>query len=158
MTAQTPFRLVIVDDHELLAATLSMALRLSGLDVETVAGPSTEAVVATVRRRAPVLVLLDLDLGPPLGSGLDLIPPLVECGGRVVMMTGVDDRVRLGACVEAGAAGIVSKSSGFESLLDTVHRAVDGEELLTDRDRAAFLRDLSLERQTLCDAAAPSDP
>ena len=29
------------------------------------------------------------------------------------MMTGVTDRARLGACIEAGAIGVVSKAAGF---------------------------------------------
>jgi DNA-binding NarL/FixJ family response regulator len=147
MPARPNVRLVIIDDHELLAATLAIALRMSGLDVETVAGPSAEDVVAVVRKRAPVLVLLDLDLGPPLGSGLDLIAPLMAAGGRVVMMTGVEERARLGACIEVGAVGIVSKKLGFNHLLEAVGRAVDGDETLGDVDRAGFLDDLRVHRQ-----------
>jgi DNA-binding NarL/FixJ family response regulator len=120
-------RLVIVDDHELLATVLAMALRQDGWDVETAAGPSPEAVVATVRRWAPALVLLDLDLGPPLGSGLDLIGPLIAVGGRVVMMTAEEEPARLGACLAVGAVAIVSKRAGFEHLLAAVHQAITGD-------------------------------
>ena len=124
----TVVRLVIVDDHELLANVLAMALRHYGLDVETAAGPSAEAVVATVRRRAPALVLLDLDLGPPLGSGLDLISPMIAAGGKVVMVTAVEESARLRACLAVGAVGIVSKKSGFASLLSAVRQAIAGED------------------------------
>ena len=41
-----------------------------------------------MRRAAPVLVLLDLELGPRLGSALGLVRPLVEAGGRVVVLCG----------------------------------------------------------------------
>src|SRR5580693_2269439 len=109
-------RLVIVEDHELLATSLALALVHQGLEVETVSGPTVGVVVDTVRRLAPVLVLLDLNLGPPLGSGLHLVAPLVAAGGRVVMMTGEVDRARLAACVEAGAVGVVSKTVGFADL------------------------------------------
>jgi DNA-binding NarL/FixJ family response regulator len=151
----TAFRLVIVDDHELLATALALSLRLVGLDVDTAAGPTAEDVVATVRRRAPALVLLDLDLGPPLGSGLDLIQPLIAAGGRVVMMTAVDDRARLGACIEVGAAGIVSKKAGFDNLVDAIRRAVDGRELLTDHYRAHLLEELRAQRQALMTQPSP---
>jgi DNA-binding response OmpR family regulator len=122
---QTPLRLVIVDDHELLARTLAIALRLSGLDVETVAGPTAAAVVACARVRAPALVMLDLDLGPPLGSGLDLIEPLVAVGAMVIMMTGVEEQDRLDACVEAGATAISRKKYGFDNLVSAVYRAIE---------------------------------
>ena len=84
-------------------------------------------------------MLLDLDLGPPLGNGLDLIRPLVDAGGRVVMVTGVADRARLGACIEAGAAGVVSKGAEFAVLMDAVQRAVDGAPLLREDERQALL-------------------
>jgi DNA-binding NarL/FixJ family response regulator len=135
-------RLVIVEDHELLATSLALALRQWGLEVETVAGLGADAIVDTVRGLAPILVLLDLDLGPSLGSGLDLIRPLIEAGGRVVMMTGMVERVRLAACIEAGAVGIVSKSAGFAELVDAIGRAVDGEELMTPSQRQVLLREL----------------
>ncbi|HET7722402.1 MAG TPA: response regulator, partial [Acidimicrobiales bacterium] len=98
-------KVLIVEDHELLAGTMSMALRQQGLEVHAAAGPSATAVVDLARELAPVLVLLDLDLGSTMGSGLDLIRPLVQTGARVVMVTGVADRARLGACLEAGASG-----------------------------------------------------
>jgi len=139
-------RLLIVDDHELLATSLALALRQLGLDVETIAGPSVDAVVDVVGRLAPVLVLLDLGLGPPLGSGLDLIHRLTAVGGRVVMMTGVVDRVRLGACIEAGAVGLVGKTAGFVELVDAVRRAVAGEELLTTHQRLILLGELQAGR------------
>lgn len=140
-------RLVIVEDHELLATSLAMALRGQGLDVETIAGPSVDAVVERVGRLAPVLVLLDLDLGPPLGSGLDLVKPLSAAGARVVMMTGVVDQARLGACIEAGAVGIVSKTAGFEDLVFAIRQVVAGEDLLSDHQRLILLNDLREGRQ-----------
>ena len=89
-----------------------------------------------------MLVLLDLELGPPLGSGLDLIGPLVDAGAGVVMVTGITDRVRLGACVEAGATGVVSKATGFATLVETVRRVAGGSPLLSDDERRSLLDEL----------------
>ncbi len=138
---------MIIEDHELLATSLAMALRGQGLEVETVTGPSMEGVVAAVAEMTPVLVLLDLDLGPTLGSGLDLIRPLSAAGARVVMMTGVVDRARLGACVEAGALGIVSKTEGFEDLVGAIRQVAAGGELLSDHQRLILMNDLRACRQ-----------
>lgn len=142
---ETP-RLLIVDDHELLAGTLAVALRQQGLQVETTAGPTSEAVVEAARRLAPVLVLLDLDLGPAMGSGLDLIRPLVDAGSRVVMMTGVSERSRLAACIEAGAVGVLNKTIAFDDLVGAVRRAVEGEALMGENERQQLLADLRTER------------
>lgn len=136
----------MVEDHLLLATTLTMALRELGLDVETLAGPTVDSLLARVRQLAPVLVLLDLELGP-LGSGVDLVRPLIAAGAQVVMMTGVVDRQRLAACLEAGAIGIVSKAAGFGDLVATIRRVADGEKLLTEHQRQEFLVELRAKRR-----------
>lgn len=153
--ADEPLRLLIVEDHELLAGTLALALRQRGLDVTTAAGPSAEAVVEQTRRLAPVLVLLDLDLGASLGSGLDLVRPLTAAGGRVVMMTGVTDRARLAACVEAGATGVVAKTAAFDTLVDAVRRAAEGDNLLPEAERHALLAELRARRRADGERMAP---
>ena len=94
-----PMRLLIVEDHELLSGTLALALRQLGIEVETSLGPTADDIVETARRLAPVLVLLDLELGNRLGSGLDLVKPLTAAGAKVVIMSGVTDRARLAACL-----------------------------------------------------------
>lgn len=130
---------LIVDDHELLAGTLALALRQLGLDVHTSTWPSPGAIVDAARDLAPAVVLLDLELGAGLGSGLDLIGPLLDAGSRVVMVTGITDQARLGACVAAGAAGVVSKAAGFASLVERVRQAVAGTPLMSDDERHELL-------------------
>jgi two-component system nitrate/nitrite response regulator NarL len=147
--------LLIIEDHELLSGTLSFALRNRGLQVDAVSGPTLQAVVETARRMVPVLVLLDLDLGPALGDGSDLVGPLVEAGARVVIMSGVTDRARLGKCVEAGAAGVVSKASRFEDLVEAVQRGAEGAELLREEERQGLLADLRASRRAANQRLAP---
>lgn len=150
-------KVLIVEDHELLAGTMAMALRQQGLDVHAAAGPSPAAVVDLARRLAPVLVLLDLDLGSTMGSGLDLIRPLTETGARVVMVTGVADRARLGACLEAGAVGVVSKATEFSVLIDTVRKAVEGAPLMREDERQALLEAARDRRRADQHRLAPFD-
>ena len=150
-------KVLIVEDHELLAGTMAMALRQQGLEVHAVAGPSAAAVVDLARKLAPVLVLLDLDLGSAMGSGLDLIRPLIETGARVVMVTGVADRARLGACLEAGAVGVVSKAAEFSVLIDTVHKAIEGVPLMREDERQDLLHAARDRRRADHDRLAPFD-
>ncbi len=150
-----PSRVLLVDDHELLSGTVALALRQYGIEVHIAAGPSPAAIVDVARRLAPVLVLLDLDLGPELGSGLDLIAPLIQAGSRVVMVTGSTDRAGLGACIEAGATGVVSKAVSFETLVATVRRAAEGAPLLTDDERQALLDELRRQQRADSERLAP---
>jgi DNA-binding NarL/FixJ family response regulator len=142
-----PLKLLIVEDHELLAGTLALALRQRGLEVHTAAGPSVDAVLDMARRLTPVLVLLDLELGPPLGDGLDLVHPLTEAGARVLVVTGVIDRARLGECIEAGATGVVAKAEGFDRLMEAVQLVIDGEQVLGDDERQDLLAALRSRRR-----------
>jgi two-component system, NarL family, nitrate/nitrite response regulator NarL len=149
----TEVRVVIVDDHGLLAQSLTFALRAEGLPVERCEEISTEAITDAVHRARPDLVLLDLDLGSELGSSLSLIPLLAEQDTKVVMLTGVTDRVRLAQCVQAGAVGIIAKSEPFETLIDGVKQALDAGTLLSPNEREEHLSELRrhgmFERQRL---------
>jgi DNA-binding NarL/FixJ family response regulator len=154
-TADSPTRLLIVEDHELLSGTLAFALRQLGIEVESSHGPTPDDVVAAANRLAPVLVLLDLELGGGLGSGLDLVRPLTGAGAKVVIMTGVTDRARLAACLEAGAIGIVSKTSGFGDLVEAVRRLAEGHAILSENDRQELLAHLRVKRSADRQRLAP---
>jgi DNA-binding NarL/FixJ family response regulator len=147
--------LVIVDDREVLATSLAWMLRERGLEAEAACGPSVGAVVEQVRRAAPVLVLLDLELSPPLGSALGLVRPLIEAGGQVVMLGGESERLRLAECVEAGASGILRKAASFAEFVDGLQRALAGEDILGSPQRRMLLDELRAWRQANHDRLAP---
>lgn len=153
----TPRQLLIVEDHELLADTMALVLRQQGFDVHTASGPSSDAVVEIARRLVPVLVLLDLELGPPLGSGMDIIRPLVGAGAQVLMVTGAADRARLGECIDAGAIGVVSKAAGLPHLVECVRRAFEGHDVLADGERQVFLSAARARRRADGERLAPFD-
>lgn len=135
-------RVLIVEDHELLAQSLAYALRAEGFRVETACGPTVEDVQAAAQAFQPVVVLLDLNLGERLGAGLDLIRPLQATGATVVMLTGVEDRIRLAECIEGGAVGVVSKAAPFEALVGAVREAAEGDPLLSPAQRHEWLTEL----------------
>jgi two-component system, NarL family, nitrate/nitrite response regulator NarL len=135
-------RVVIVEDHGLIAQTVAAALQAHAIDVHVVDAPSTPDLVGAVTAYDPTLALLDLDLGHGRDS-LELIPPLVDSDVPVVMVTGVSDPVRLAQCVRAGAAGILDKNVSFDELLASVREAIERGGLLTKHEREehlAFLR------------------
>jgi DNA-binding NarL/FixJ family response regulator len=119
-------RVLIVEDHELLAQSLSMALRADGLEVHRCPPSSADTVLAAVGEVRPDVVLLDLDLGAAIGSSLPMVQPMAALGARVVIVTGITERHRLGECLEAGAVSVVSKSRPFEDLVAAVHAALSG--------------------------------
>jgi DNA-binding NarL/FixJ family response regulator len=113
-------RVLVVDDHALLADTLAAELRHAGCVVTVVQSPTLAAVLAAVDEFAPTVALLDLYLGRAVGTSVPLIAPLVEHGVEVLILTGMTDQMMHAACIEAGASAVLSKSAEFDALLAAV--------------------------------------
>lgn len=139
-------RLLLVDDHRLLAETLQMSLSQAGLCVSMAPCGSFDEVLTEAAAVRPTLVVLDLDL-EGAGYGYDLIGPLRELGAEVLVLTGTTDRIELARCLEAGALGIASKAHGFSSVLDQIRRTAAGETATSVTERAQLLADLSAHRR-----------
>jgi DNA-binding NarL/FixJ family response regulator len=150
-------RVLIVDDHPLIATGLQVALRARGWTVEVTAGPTPEAVIDHTRAFAPDCVLLDLHLGPELGHGVELIKPLREQGSAVVMLTGETSRLALAACVEAGAEGWICKNAFLDTVVEAVEDVLGGRALLGKAAREALLDELRARRASQHDARCPFD-
>jgi DNA-binding NarL/FixJ family response regulator len=138
-------RILIIEDHRLVATGLQLALRARGWQVEVTNGPSIEAVLELSTTFQPDCVLLDLHLGE-LGSGLDLIRPLREIASTVIMLTGETDRMVLARGIEAGADGWVSKDCRLDDLIDSVEDVLTGSTLVGCSSRQAMLDELRVHR------------
>jgi DNA-binding NarL/FixJ family response regulator len=123
MKATAELRVVIIDDHELLARMLERALASSGIAATSVTGRQLADALEVARQFRPDVVLLDVDLGAGADAAA-LIPELVGAGCRVLLLTGSRDLVALGTLVELGAHGVLSKDEPPESVVESVHEAV----------------------------------
>ena len=146
--------IVIVDDHELLAEALRIALRESGRSAVRVPPAATPDLLARLLDLRPDLVLLDLDLGT-YGDAAPLIAPLTDAGIRVLVVTGTLDRLRVAAALEQGAIGYRSKGDGFDALLGTVTEAVDAAQPLDPAHRVELLELLRRARAAQHRTLAP---
>ena len=136
--ARGAVRVVIVDDHVSIAEALELALSVEGYDVRRVAVPdspaSPAALVSTIVRLRPTVVLLNLDLGP-FGDGAPLVDPLVKQGAQVIVLTGQTDRARWGEVLALGARIVLSKAQPLGDLLATVRRIHQGVPVLDRVER-----------------------
>lgn len=132
-------RALIVDDHEMIAQGIAVALDAAGVNTAVTSGPTAVDVLDLARSHQPDVVLLDLQIGGEIGSGLSLIKPLRALDARVLVVTGVTDRAALGECLEAGAVGVASKSEGFDALVDKILRAATGESVMTRHEEYALI-------------------
>lgn len=147
-------KIVIVDDHELLAESLRIALSADGIDAARVEPSEHRQLLTTVCAHRPDLVLLDLDLGAA-GDATPLIAPLSATGARVLLVTGIVDRTRIAAALEQGAVGYRSKADGFDTLLETVRAACAGQDPLGPLTRSVLLDELHRARRERARALAP---
>ena len=119
-------RVLIADDHPMIAAALDVLLRGSDYELVGRARSGTDAL-AQVQRVKPDLLLLDVNM--PDGSGLDVLKQLRESrkAPAVVLLTaGMDDPHLLTASARE-AEGMVLKTSDPALLLECMERVRSGQ-------------------------------
>ena len=119
-------RVLIADDHPMIAAALDVLLRGSDYELVGRARSGTDAI-AQVQRVKPDLLLLDVNM--PDGSGLDVLKQLRESrkAPAVVLLTaGMDDPQLLTASA-LEAEGMVLKTSDPALLLECMERVRSGQ-------------------------------
>jgi DNA-binding NarL/FixJ family response regulator len=148
-------RVLVVEDHILVAIGLQLALSARGWEVKTTDGPTAAEIIEQAEAFQPQCVLLDIRLGDVVGSGIELIEPLRATGAKVVMLTAETRWPVLAACLEQGAAGWIGK----DTFLDNVEAALDdvltGTPLIGCGARDAMLEELRIERAGLHRALSP---
>ena len=130
-------RVVLIDDHEMVAEALTLTLRASGIDVVARAG-SLGAGLPLVAAEDPDVVLLDFRL--PDGDAIDGLRVLVPSDGAgagppVLVVTAVADERTAVDVLAAGAAGYVTKDLPITDLVDALRTAADVGGTLTGRER-----------------------
>lgn len=131
LDADANARVLIIEDHQMLAEALALGLGNRGFDCHVADLLEIRSALGEAVQWHPTLVLLDLDLGGV--DGLSLVRDLRSTGARVLVITGCRDESRLAAAVALGAAGWVSKSEPFEQLLAYAERAARDEPLIALR-------------------------
>jgi DNA-binding NarL/FixJ family response regulator len=140
LTSPIGGRVVIVDRHALVAQSLAMVLAAASVATYISTDAALDGVIRQVRAFDPDLVLVDAGAV----DAIDLVRALARIGTRVVAVTDGSDRIRVAACVEAGASGAVSTIDPVDRLLSTIRETVAGRRVMP----AAAERDLLGELQT----------
>ncbi len=117
---------VVGDDHGVFVDALSTVLGQRRLVVRAVAHRAGE-VLAAVTEHAPAVCLLDRTFAD--GDGVELIPDLLAAspGTRIVVVTADPGDGAARRALELGARGFVHKTRGVTTLVDAIHRVLDGE-------------------------------
>ena len=119
-------RVLLVDDHPMIAAALEMLLR--GTDYELLERARTVAEAQKLLGKLkPDLLLLDVHL--PDGSGLDVLRKLGSSRSRpaVILLTAGMDEAQLLTAAELGPQGMVLKTSDPGLLMECMDAIVAGK-------------------------------
>lgn len=139
MKAQTPLRVLIVDDHDIVRRGLATLIsRQDGLEVVGEAGTAAEAV-EKARSLAPDVVVLDIRL--PDGSGIEACREIRDSNPdvRVLMLTSYSDEEAIMGSIMAGASGYLLKEIRSAEIVAAVHRVGNGQSLLDPAVTASVL-------------------
>jgi two-component system response regulator NreC len=120
-------RLVLADDHVVVRAGLRFLLN-NEPDLEVVAeAGNTDDAARYVRGHHPDVLVLDLNM--PGGSGLELIPQLVQeiPATKIVVLTMQRDPAFARQALSSGALGYVIKDAADEELVQAVRLAAAGQ-------------------------------
>jgi len=127
---QPPYRLLVVDDHEVVRQGLVALLdRRAGFQVVAEAGTVSEAIAAA-RKFRPDLVIMDVRL--PDGTGIEACREIrAELPDtRVVFLTSFPDEEAVLNAIVAGASGYLLKQIRARDLVSALETVGRGESLL----------------------------
>ena len=145
-------RVMLVDDHASFRQPLAIMLeREPDLKVVAQAGSLAQArkVLEEEEAELGVVDVAMVDLELPDGSGVDFIAELYEIRPKALalVLSAYSDRVLLARAIEAGASGVLHKSSPLEDIVEAVHRLFRGEQLLSQQEVIEAVRLVSRQRR-----------
>jgi two-component system nitrate/nitrite response regulator NarP len=140
-------RVLLADDHPMIASALELLLR--GTDYQVVGrARSGKEALAQIDEVKPDLVLLDVNM--PDGSGIDVLRKLRKAGEErpIILLTAGLDDPQLIAADDLEPNGVVLKTSDPALLLECMDRVLEGKTWvdpeIVDRTNAARQRVSSL--------------
>ena len=144
-------RIMLVDDHTSFRQPLAFMLeREPDLTVVAQAGSLAEAreVLRGAHEGGPEVDVAIVDLELPDGFGTEFVAELLadDPDVHVLVLSAFSDKGTLALAVEAGAAGVLHKSSRIDDITDAVRRLRSGEQLLSQREVIEAVRYVSRTR------------
>ena len=155
MEETTPITVVIADDHRAFAEAMQIALdKENDLSVIEVVEDGEMAITETLERQ-PDVVLMDLRM--PGTDGIEATRRIRTEGGRsaIVILTGEADDGSLARAIQAGARGMLAKTSAIDDVAkgrasrsrgEPLHKPTEVNRVLRV-ERARSERDRDLQRR-----------
>ncbi len=135
-------KIILIDDHTLFRSGIK-ALLSRQPDFE-VSGEAADGLsgVKLVEQLHPDIVLLDLDM--PVMNGREALAQILSANPKqnVVMLTVSEDNDDLTECMRLGARGFLLKNINADFLLDSIRKAVDGDNVFSPEMTSRLVQSL----------------
>lgn len=134
----TPIRILLVEDHAVFRQALALAFSLQpDMQVVCEAGSIAEGEVLLADIDVAVV---DLDL--PDGTGSTLIAGLhdVNRKAEALVLTASTQKLDIARSIEAGAAGVLHKSTPLHEIVGAVKKVAAGESLISRRELIEYIQ------------------
>jgi DNA-binding NarL/FixJ family response regulator len=147
-TKDGPIRVLLVEDHASFRQALAFMLeREPGFEVAEQVGSLAEARELDGETLENVEVAI-VDLALPDGDGLDLIEDFSSRPRTMTLVLSASlEPGRFARAVEAGASGVLHKSTPIKDIVEAVRKLRAGEALLSPAEVVEMLRLVGRERQ-----------
>jgi two-component system nitrate/nitrite response regulator NarL len=147
-TKNGPIRVLLVEDHASFRQALAFMLeREPGFEVAEQVGSLAEARELDGETLENVEVAI-VDLALPDGDGLDLIEDFSSQPQTMTLVLSASlEPGRFARAVEAGASGVLHKSTPIKDIVEAVRKLRAGEALLSPAEVVEMLRLVGRERQ-----------
>lgn len=125
-----PVRVLIVQDHPLLAAAIAKVVEgHADLDVAGIAASGAEAVKAAPKQK-PDVVLMDYRLPDVSGPAAAAMIQSACPGAAIVFHSADDSEAALLDAVDAGATAYLTKNATADQIVEAIRLAAQGEVLI----------------------------
>ncbi|WP_165008942.1 response regulator [Neisseria yangbaofengii] len=135
-------QIILIDDHTLFRSGIKALLSRQS-DFEVI-GEASDGLsgVKLVEQQTPDIVLLDLDM--PVMNGREALAQILSANPNqtVIMLTVSEDSDDLTECMRIGARGFLLKNINADFLLDSIRKAVDGDNVFSPEMTSRLVQSL----------------
>jgi DNA-binding NarL/FixJ family response regulator len=137
--ASSPTRILIVEDHQVVADGLSALINdQEDMTVVGTAGSVSDSILRTTEL-IPDIVLMDFRLGDGTGADAGTAIRHVRPETKLIFLTREDSDAARFAALEAGASAFIHKSRAAQHVVETIRMVAGGGSLFTPRTISALL-------------------